>query len=59
MFVDAAGALYAGGVVIQTIYPDWPLWMIILGIAIVAGAYTIVGGLAAVVITDTIQATFL
>ncbi|CAN5883137.1 hypothetical protein BH23ACT10_BH23ACT10_25850 [soil metagenome] len=44
---------------IQTIYPDWPLWMIVLGIAIVAGGYTIVGGLAAVVITDTIQAIFL
>lgn len=59
LFVDAAGALYAGAVVIQTIYPNWPLWQIVLGIAIVAGAYTIVGGLAAVVITDTIQAIFL
>jgi SSS family solute:Na+ symporter len=59
LFVDAAGALYAGGVVIQTIYPNWPLWQIILGLAIVAGAYTIVGGLAAVVITDTIQAIVL
>ena len=59
LFIDASGALFAGGLVIQTIYPDIPLDLIVLGIAIVAGAYTVVGGLSAVVITDTVQAVLL
>jgi SSS family solute:Na+ symporter len=54
-----AGALYAGGVVISTIYPGVPLWQIIAGLALVAGIYTIFGGLSAVVITDAIQAVVL
>lgn len=59
LFIDAAGALYAGGIVVQTIYPDIPLWQIIAGLAFVAAIYTVLGGLSAVVITDTIQAIFL
>jgi SSS family solute:Na+ symporter len=57
--VDTAGALYAGSVVINAIYPGLPLWQIITGLAIIAGIYTIFGGLSAVVLTDAIQAVVL
>jgi SSS family solute:Na+ symporter len=59
VFIDMAAALYAGSLAIQTLYPGVPLWTLIAGLALVAGAYTVLGGLAAVVITDAIQATVL
>jgi len=59
MFIDAAGALYAGGVVIKTLFPEIPLWIDILGLALLAGILSVFGGLGAVVISDTIQAVVL
>jgi SSS family solute:Na+ symporter len=59
MFIDAAAALYAGGLVIQVIFPEVPLWGGVLGLALLAGVLSIFGGLGAVVISDTIQACVL
>lgn len=59
VFIDMAAALYAGSLAIQALYPGVPLWTLIAGLAVVAGAYTVLGGLSAVVITDAIQATVL
>jgi SSS family solute:Na+ symporter len=59
MFIDMASALYAGGLVFQTLFPVVPLWVTILGLALLAGVYTVFGGLGAVVISDTIQAIVL
>ncbi len=59
MFLDCAGALYAGGLVGQTLFPVVPLWGHILVLALLAGVYTIFGGLGAVVISDSIQAVVL
>lgn len=59
LLVDAAGALYAGAVVIQTGFPGLELWMACLLISVFAGVYTIVGGLRAVVITDALQSVVL
>jgi SSS family solute:Na+ symporter len=59
ILVDIAATLYAGGVVINMIFPDIPLSYIIVGLAIIAGIYTISGGLAAVVYTDAVQAIIL
>lgn len=58
MFIDSAGALYAGGLVINSVIPV-PLWQAISVLALVAGVYTIMGGLSAVVVTDTVQAILL
>ncbi|MFW6413535.1 MAG: sodium:solute symporter family transporter [Oceanicaulis sp.] len=58
MFIDSAGALYAGGLVITSVIPI-DLWMAIAVLALVAGIYTIMGGLSAVVVTDTVQAVLL
>jgi solute:Na+ symporter, SSS family len=59
MFVDTAGALYAGGLVISSIFPMFSLWEAVGILAVVAGVYTILGGLKAVVVTDTVQAILL
>lgn len=57
--VDTAGSLYAGGLVLKLVFPDVEMWETILILAIVAGVYTIAGGLAAVIYTDAVQAILL
>ena len=59
IFVDVAATLYAGGVLIQLVFPQFELWQIIVVLSIIAGLYTISGGLSAVVYTDAIQAVIL
>jgi solute:Na+ symporter, SSS family len=59
MFIDLSVALYGGGVILQTLWPEVPLWVSIFGLAVLAGVYTMFGGLEAVVITDSIQAIVL
>jgi len=59
MFVDCAAALYAGSLVIQTLFPGTPLWVAVFGLALLAAVLSVSGGLRAVVISDTIQATTL
>jgi len=59
ILVDIAATLYAGGVVINMIFPAFGLTTIIIFLAIIAGIYTISGGLAAVVYTDAVQAIIL
>ncbi|TNE65933.1 MAG: sodium transporter [Alphaproteobacteria bacterium] len=57
--IDTSATLYAGGLILHMIFPDTPIWAMIAILALVAGAYTIVGGLAAVIITDAVQAVIL
>ncbi|WHI47994.1 sodium:solute symporter [Microbulbifer sp. VAAF005] len=57
--VDTAGSLYAGALVMKLIFPELPIWTTISILAVIAGIYTICGGLAAVIYTDTIQALLL
>jgi len=59
IFIDTAGSLYAGGLVIQLLYPEIPFVLAVTTLALIAGLYTIVGGLKAVVYTDAIQAVLL
>jgi solute:Na+ symporter, SSS family len=55
ILIDTAGALFAGGILLKLIFPEFELWQIILLLSVTAGLYTIVGGLKAVIYTDTIQ----
>ena len=57
--IDAAAALYAGAVVVQILYPEIPLWQSVAVLGVLAGLYTIAGGLKAVVYTDAAQAVLL
>ncbi len=59
ILVDIAATLYAGGLVINLIFPQFALWQIILVLAIIAGIYTITGGLSSVMYTDAVQAVIL
>jgi len=59
ILIDTAGALYAGALVIQIIYPSFPMWQSVVLLAVLSGLYTIAGGLKAVVYTDVIQAVLL
>ena len=59
IFIDTAATLYAGALVIQAIFPQFSLPVIILIVAGIAGIYTVSGGLQTVVYTDAIQAILL
>jgi SSS family solute:Na+ symporter len=59
LFIDMAGALYAGAVVMITGLPSLDLWTACVLISVFTGTYTIFGGLRAVVITDALQAVVL
>jgi len=59
LFIDAAAGLFAGGIVMQMLYPEVPIWVPIAILGVLAGVYTVFGGLSAVVITDTVQAVVL
>lgn len=58
-------ALYAGGVVFKALFPENlfegidNFWVGAFGILIITGIYTVLGGLRAVIYTDTIQAIVL
>lgn len=57
MFIDMAAALYAGGIVVRALFPVIPLWIDIAGLALLAAVYTVFGGLGAVMISDSFQAS--
>jgi solute:Na+ symporter, SSS family len=59
MFIDSAGALFAGAITLQLLFPDMPLSALITILALLAGGYVILGGLRAVMITDTVQGVLL
>ena len=48
-------SLYAGGLVLSQIM-GWPLWVSVVLLTLIATSFTVAGGLAAVVITDSFQA---
>lgn len=57
--VETAASLYAGGLIAAMIFPEMEMWQIIAILAVLAGGYTVMGGLSAVMITDVIQAVLL
>ncbi len=59
IILDTAGSLYAGALILKLVFPSIPIWQTITVLAVLAGAYTVIGGLSAVMITDTIQAVLL
>lgn len=56
VFIDCAIALYAGALVFQAFFPHMPLWLPIIVMAVLTGAYTVFGGLKSVAVNDVIQA---
>lgn len=59
MLIDSAGGLFAGALVLSLMFPNVPLMVHVVIIALLGGLYVILGGLKAVMITDTIQGALL
>lgn len=59
IFIDAASALYVGGILFKQIFPSLNLSIFILFFTVLAGIYTTAGGLKAVVRTDFLQSVML
>lgn len=59
MLIDSAGGLFAGALVLGLLYPDVPMMVHVVIIAVLGGGYVILGGLRAVMVTDTIQGILL
>ncbi|MEM1216855.1 MAG: sodium:solute symporter [Bacteroidota bacterium] len=59
VLIDTAASLYVGTLVLGLIFPSTEPWIIIVGLAAAAAAYTIPGGLNSVVKTEVIQAIVL
>lgn len=59
VFLDSAGSLYSGALVCQVLLPDVPLGLIATTLAGAAALYTAIGGLRAVIQTETLQAIVL
>ena len=52
------GTLYASGILLGQIM-NWPLWLSVLVLTLIATSFTVAGGLAAVVITDSFQSVLM
>lgn len=59
VFLDAAATLYTGALIIKMIFPEADLRWIIVIMAVVAGSYTIIGGLSSAIKADVIQSVIL
>ena len=59
IFIDIASSLFAGAIIVKVIFPELEIVTIIWIISIVAGFYTLLGGLSSVVYSDVIQAILL
>jgi len=57
--IDTAGVLYSGALIVKMIFPQLDLWQIISILAIITAAYTITGGLTAVLYTEAVQGILL
>lgn len=47
-------SLYAGGLLLGQIM-NWPLWVAVVVLTVIATSFTVAGGLAAVIVTDAVQ----
>lgn len=59
IFLDAAAALYTGSLLLHIIFPDIPLMYVMIFMALMAGGYTIIGGLSSVINAELIQSVVL
>ncbi|MCO6436602.1 MAG: sodium/solute symporter [Phycisphaerae bacterium] len=59
IFIDAAVGLYGGALVVQAVYPNLSLFLIIAVISLITGLYIFFGGLGAVIINDALQAALI
>ncbi|MBN2616043.1 MAG: sodium:solute symporter [Bacteroidales bacterium] len=59
IIIDTAGILYSGALIVKMIFPSMELWHIIAILALITAAYTVTGGLSAVMYTEAVQGVLL
>lgn len=59
IFLDAGAALYTGALILKIIFPEIDMMWVIIGMALMSGIYTIVGGLSSAIYADIIQSAVL
>lgn len=59
VFIDMAGSLYAGGLLLSEIFPSLSMNLIIILIMLLAGVYSIAGGMKAISRTDMFQSVIM
>ncbi len=59
VFLDASGGLFAGAILFQMLFPEWPLWQVCVLLALMAGGFLIAGGLRSVIMVESIQGLIL
>jgi len=59
VFLDAATTLYTGALIIRMIFPEASMFWIMVIMAMVAGSYTIIGGLSSAIKADVVQSIIL
>lgn len=58
VFIFLPPVLYGGSLTLSQL-TGWPAWAVLLGIAVLTGSYTLLGGLGSVMWTDAIQCVML
>ena len=59
VFLDAAATLYTGALIIKMIFPEADMFWIMVIMAVIAGSYTIIGGLSSAIKADVVQSVIL
>jgi SSS family solute:Na+ symporter len=59
IFIDTAGTLFAGSVIVKLVYPEANTYAVIAGLALFAATYTVFGGLSSVMRTETVNTVIL
>jgi SSS family solute:Na+ symporter len=59
VFLDAGAALFTGALILKMLFPEIDMMWVIIGMGVMAGVYTIIGGLSSAINADMIQSVVL
>jgi SSS family solute:Na+ symporter len=59
VFLDAGAALFTGALILKMLFPEIDMMWVIIGMGVMAGIYTIIGGLSSAINADMIQSVVL
>ncbi|RFS13480.1 sodium:solute symporter [Emticicia sp. C21] len=59
IFIDTAGTLFAGALIVKLVYPEVPTVLVIAALALFAASYTVLGGLSSVMKTEVLNTIIL
>lgn len=59
VFLDAGSALFTGALILKMLFPGLSMMWVIIGMAVMAGIYTVIGGLSSAINADMVQSIVL